>query len=865
MGAGGITDETIILNPVEFTPELPEWDLNALGLSVGLEGLDFGESSVEVERVRQDISEGVTDARWPPVACTVPILSRPTKDLPVADPLHRIENWVADVQRRRQGWVKRHFDTDMGVSGDVACFVDSAGLTPPQSWLLAHYGIELDQVLKFTRYPIWFATVEVTEDAEGHPLEAKGSGVRDLQLELADLLGTAPGLITVRLKNEGTEDWRGCYVSLECDDFSSAATAKPKYEAAQLTPKGTAAISAVVAPEVRVTGPTAISVNAVSPPIPAVVAPGDLLLMVAESGGATTNAEANTALTAAGWTTVLSEKKGNTRLTVLSRVATGGDATTTNDTGDHQTACIIAIKAGTFDPNTPFNVTAKGTQAATKAVSIPGATTTRDNCLIVACASGNLPDESSSTQFSGVTNAGLTGLTERIDNTSPEGDGGAVFAATGVLAAKGVYAATTVTAVTEAERAVISVAVNPFPEVIKCPQPTFGWQTVLGSEIVGVGHMTHVGPRRMVLRLEDRNNSTGEIQWKLEWRTLGAATWNQTMVTSTPLIVSSPVIGNYQLLDLGEARPEVPVTGDPRFQWRLQMRSLSSAGNRPLIRDVYVMSTEQWARVADTSENPIDGEPSALGGTVENSAAIGTVAWKAHSGSGEMGFSAEAKYPTVNLTSGSSNYAKVTNLGFASLVPEGATIHGIIADATPFEVGTAVADNAVRLVVGGAIQATERKGTLTWGSLIGTTPKTWGGAQDLWGQPSITWAQLTAAGFGVALSFTGAGSLALKSVNLIAAYSEGGNENRICFASRSIEFTDTGIRRQHATEEVWGDVPAPEGVLLKAPAPGQAGQDARLLVVPSVGDFAGRPDSASAKVAAKVGYRPGYLFAREAA
>jgi hypothetical protein len=119
-----VTDETIILNPVEFTPELPEIGLNELGLKVGLTGLDYGESSVTVERVRQDISEGITDAHWPPVECTVPILSRPTEDLPVADPLHRIEGWVADVQRRKQGWLKRHFDTEMGVSGDLACFVD---------------------------------------------------------------------------------------------------------------------------------------------------------------------------------------------------------------------------------------------------------------------------------------------------------------------------------------------------------------------------------------------------------------------------------------------------------------------------------------------------------------------------------------------------------------------------------------------------------------------------------------------------------------------------------------------------------------------------------------------------------------------
>jgi hypothetical protein len=187
--------------------------------------------------------------------------------------------------------------------------------------------------------------------------------------------------------------------------------------------------------------------------------------MLIESGGASAGVEANTAPTAEGWSSppapYASQKKGNTRLTLLYRIATGGDARTTNDTGDHQVARIIAVKAGTFDGLAPFNTAAVGTQAATKAVSIPGAGTTRDNCLVVACASGNLPDATGTAEFSGVANAALAGLTERVDNTVTAGDGGALFAATGVKAAQGAYGATTVTAATEAERAVISVAINP--------------------------------------------------------------------------------------------------------------------------------------------------------------------------------------------------------------------------------------------------------------------------------------------------------------------------------------------------------------------------------------------------------------------
>jgi hypothetical protein len=634
--------EGLALNPVEFTPELPEVSLEALGLSIlANPGPDYGESSATVERVRQDISEGVTNSHWPPVDCTIPLVVRGSEDLAIADPLHRLEGWVADVQRRKQGWVRRDFSTAGGFAGSVGAFVDSAGQGPPQGWEFAHEQVVPDLILKFTRYPIWFATVE-EEFAE-----VKGVSVRDLQMELADLLGTAPGLITVRLKNEGAEDWRGCYVSLECDDFSAAPTAEAKYEAQKLTPKGGAA--------------------------------------VAEVGGA---------------------------------------------------------------------------------------------------------------------------------------------------------------------------------KVVKCPPLTAGWVTVLESPIEGVGHMTHVGPRRMIFRIDDVSAELNDVKWKLEWRTLGAATWNQTMVASTPLVVSSPVVGNYQLLDMGEARPEVPVVGDPRFQWRLQAQSVSGSGKQPLIRDVYPMSTEQWARVSDASEVVIDGEPSKSPATVE-SVSSGT-AWT-NPGNAKTSDGNYAVATIATKTSLSSSL-KATAFGFS--LPLSALILGISVHVTRRAKGSTIFDNAVMLVKGGAIQeAVNRasKSGVPWSEA--PEEKVYGGPSDLWG---LAWTptDINAAGFGVALAAatgSAAATAEVDAVSILIAYSEGSNENRICFASRSIEFTDTGIRRQHVTDETWGDVPAPEGVLLKAPAPGQAGQDARLLVIPSVGDLAGRADAATVKLAASGGYRPGYLFAREAA
>jgi hypothetical protein len=193
--------------------------------------------------------------------------------------------------------------------------------------------------------------------------------------------------------------------------------------------------------------------------------------MVAESGGATAGTEANVALTASGWEAVpdSGQKEGNTRLTVLYRiatgtdVATGDDPTTTNDTGDRQMARIIGIKVGTFNTYSPFNTSAGGTQSSTQLVSIPGSTTTTDGCLILACASGDLPDSTSTAEFGPATNASLSNITELIDRAVNTGDGGALFAVSGIKSTAGAYGATTCTAVTSAARGVLSLAIAPPP------------------------------------------------------------------------------------------------------------------------------------------------------------------------------------------------------------------------------------------------------------------------------------------------------------------------------------------------------------------------------------------------------------------
>lgn len=214
-------------------------------------------------------------------------------------------------------------------------------------------------------------------------------------------------------------------------------------------------------PEVRGIGAVSASTGALTPAYPAGVEAGDLALMIAESGGAAEAGEATPELTAAGWTKAVTEKKGNTRLTILYRIlTTATDARTTNDTGDHQMARIVVIRKGTFNSANPINVSAVSTQAATKSGKCPGVTTTKANCLILNAISGQLPDTTTTAEFSVWANASLLAITEQGDNTTAEGDGGALSFATGPKQTAGVVSESTVTAVTEAERACATIAIE---------------------------------------------------------------------------------------------------------------------------------------------------------------------------------------------------------------------------------------------------------------------------------------------------------------------------------------------------------------------------------------------------------------------
>lgn len=202
------------------------------------------------------------------------------------------------------------------------------------------------------------------------------------------------------------------------------------------------------------------SLGNVTPDMPASVAVGDLLLLLVES--------ANEAITApSGWTEVTNSPQstgtpaaaGGVRLGVFWRIATGSDAVTVTDTGDH-TVAVVARFTGAHG-TTPIHVTAGDVLAiAGTTVICPSVTTSIADCLIVN-AVGTDRDINSTTYFSAWTNALLSDVTERQDQTSSLGAGGGLGASTGGLATAGVAGATTVTQATSVTAAMITLAIAP--------------------------------------------------------------------------------------------------------------------------------------------------------------------------------------------------------------------------------------------------------------------------------------------------------------------------------------------------------------------------------------------------------------------
>jgi hypothetical protein len=220
----------------------------------------------------------------------------------------------------------------------------------------------------------------------------------------------------------------------------------------------------VALPTYKGSGTFTAGTTSITPPMPtggAAPAANDILLLVCESEN-----QAITLTTANGFVEITNSPQGtgtggttgSTRLAVFWKRAVGSDAApVVADSGDHTSGQIHCF-AGVRTSGNPWDVTAGGLDTTSDTSgSIPGATTTVNDCLVVLLCSTS-DNATSTANFSGWSNANLANVTERTDNANTAGLGGGHGMATGELATAGAYAASSVTLAVASLKGMMSIA-----------------------------------------------------------------------------------------------------------------------------------------------------------------------------------------------------------------------------------------------------------------------------------------------------------------------------------------------------------------------------------------------------------------------
>lgn len=223
---------------------------------------------------------------------------------------------------------------------------------------------------------------------------------------------------------------------------------------------------AVAEVAVRAVGTVDSSQSACVPGVPAGHATNDVELLFVE----TANQDA-TLTTAAGFVLVTGAEIGTgtaggtnaARMEVFWRRWNGSDGAPTVGDSGNRTQCRIIGFTGVITSGDPFaNVVTSTDSSANVGVNIANSgTAAAAGSQLVAATARALPNASSTAEFSAWTNANTsTGCTERIDNASTAGNGGAMGVCAGVLFGTTI-GTTTATAANSAEEANVSLLLVP--------------------------------------------------------------------------------------------------------------------------------------------------------------------------------------------------------------------------------------------------------------------------------------------------------------------------------------------------------------------------------------------------------------------
>lgn len=219
-------------------------------------------------------------------------------------------------------------------------------------------------------------------------------------------------------------------------------------------------------PAYRASGTFTSGTGAITPPYPATMAANDVCLLAVTSEN-----EAISLTTANGFVQVptWSPQSAGTaatdpgsRLALFWKRTVGGDSAPVVADSLNNTEGVIHCFSGVTTSGNPWDTGAGGNDSAANDTTgtIPGSTTTVDNTLVVLVTSTS-NNATSTTNFSGWTNANLANITERQDNSNTAGLGGGSGMATGEKATAGSYTTTTVTLAATSFKGAISLALKP--------------------------------------------------------------------------------------------------------------------------------------------------------------------------------------------------------------------------------------------------------------------------------------------------------------------------------------------------------------------------------------------------------------------
>ncbi|HST69063.1 MAG TPA: hypothetical protein VLI94_05335 [Solirubrobacterales bacterium] len=435
-------------------------------------------------------------------------------------------------------------------------------------------------------------------------------------------------------------------------------------------------------------------------------------------------------------------------------------------------------------------------------------------------------------------------------------------------------------------------------------------RVILNSLVSGVGQMTHVGPRRIMVAAT-QEFGTGPVSLRLRWRMQGDAYWSEEAPVELPLDDAG------HLLDLGEARPEPAVLGNRGWEWEIALEGSNQEVSDPTkapswgvrINHAFVLPAEQFAsaRVPQVLHDPttfsaydsfdqaageLNGKALPSGGNWDSSKTEGTAPpdYKT-TGTGKLikdhSFVNGSRF-AVPPGGPYNTVAASVVLRWSSLPQEkdigslgGQLFSGLRFGASGSWIafqhdgqGSGSAGKAswewTRLFIGSrGIRYTVKPGVdyqLTILVIQGYAILGWVSdpASESLGAPTLVSPVAPPTGQHIEIgdAYVGYSTAITRTFDDFRVWTP--DLDVLCHANRSLELRSDGIYRQHLMSEVWGEI-VNEGLSPYAPPSYLEDRSMRGVVIPSVGDLGEMPDSTGVyDLEAQVFYRPAFHFSREA-